>query len=36
VNGLKHAKYAKEETQPLPEEFTVEMAKEVQKDFKTS
>lgn len=30
VNGLEHAKYAKQETQPLPEELAVERHKEVQ------
>lgn len=30
VNGLEHAKYAKQETQPVPEELAVERHKEVQ------
>lgn len=30
VNGLEHAKYAKQETQPIPEELAVERHKEVQ------
>ena len=30
MNGLEHAKYAKQETQPIPEELAVERHKEVQ------
>ena len=30
MNGLEHAKYAKQETQPRPEELAVERHKEVQ------